>query len=136
MIIDLPEPDATKHEERTKMRTLDEKAKFNEDHYLADYFDDSEMIESMILKYVPEYCSQELNSLEYTDKEVDCLKNLPKKTYLLDKKEKCVAYCGLIDILFAYCYNKRIMCGETNVESGWNVAKMSSTLSWFDVCKY
>ena len=136
MIIDLPEPDLIKHEDRTKMRIEDEKEKFNEDHYLADYFDDTEMIESIILKYVPSYSLFDSKNIEYTEKEVDCLKNLPKKTYLLDKNEKCIAYCGLIDILYAYCYNSRIMCGENNTESGWNIAKLSSTLSWFDVYSF
>ena len=64
---------------------------------------------------------------------MDCLKLLPKRTYLLDKKEKFYAYSGLIDILFAYCYDNRINCGENNVESGWTIAKLSSTLCWFVV---
>jgi protein SHQ1 len=118
------------------MRIEDEKSHFNEDHYLADFFDDSEMIESALLKYEPEFYNMNENDIEYTEKEVDCLKNLPKKTYLLSNEEKCFAYCGLIDILYAYCYNNRATCGEKNVESGWNIAKISSTLTWFDVIKF
>lgn len=91
------------------------------------------MIESVLLKYEPEFYAINANSIEYTEKEFDCLKNLPKKTYLLSNREKCFAFCGLIDILYAYCYNNRATCGEKNVESGWNIAKLSSTLSWFDV---
>lgn len=107
----------------------DENQKFNEDHYLADHFDDTGLIEGTILKYEPIYEN------EYTDEQIDILKNLPKRTYCLDKQEKFYAFSGLIDILIAYCYNKRINCDEKNVESGWTIAKLSSTLSWFDTFK-
>ena len=129
MVIDLPDPDKTPVEERRKLRILNEDEKFDCDHYLADFFDDTEMIETCILKYKPE----DDESDDYTEKEFDCLKSLPKRTYLLDKLEKFYAYAGMIDILYAYCYNDRINCGESNVESGWTISKMSSTLSWFDV---
>jgi protein SHQ1 len=92
------------------------------------------MIESELLKYEPYYLQiNDKNSIEYTESEIDDLKNLPKKTFLLDKEQKFYAYIGLVDILFAYCYNDRVNCGEKNVESGWTISKLSSTLSWFDV---
>ncbi len=133
MVIDLPDPDTTSIEERTKLRIQNENEKFDSDHYLADFFDDSEMID-LILKYDPNNSEQE-NSESYSDKEIDCLKSLPKKEFVLDKKEKFYAYCGLIDILFAYCYTDRINLGEANVEAGWTIAKLSATTSWLDVNK-
>lgn len=131
LIIDLPDPDTTPIKERTQLRILNENEKFNSDHYLADFFDDTEMIENVILKYITDELYQNDDS-DYTEKEIDCLKSLTKKQYLLDKQEKLYAYSGIIDIIFAYCYNNRINCGESNVESGWTIAKLSSTLSWFD----
>ncbi len=124
----MPDPDSTPVEERAKLRVESENEKFDDEHYLADYFDNSEMIEDYILKYEPE-----IDDSDYTDKELDCLKSLPKKTYLLDREQKLHAFCGLFDILFAYCYNKRINCGEENSESGWTITKLSSTLCWLDV---
>ncbi len=131
MIIDLPDPDNTKVAERQQLRIQSEIEKFDEDHYLADYFDESKMIQEL-LDYKPEFASPDY-CLNYTENEIDCLKSLPKKTYLLDKEQKMYAFAGLVDILFAYCYNNRVNCGEKNVESGWNISKLSSTLSWFDV---
>ena len=128
MVIDIQDPD-TNQEDRAIQRMNDENQKFNDDHYLADFFDDTGLIESSLLSYTPTY------SVEYTDQEIEILKNLPKKTFLLDKEEKFYAFSGLIDILFAYCYNRRINCGEPNVESGWTIAKLSSTLSWLDTFK-
>lgn len=38
-------------------------------------------------------------------------------------------FYSLFDIIFAYCYDKRITDGEHNTESGWNIGKLSATLS-------
>lgn len=100
---------------------------------MADYFDDNELIEDTLLKYEPPFYSSNDDEVEYTDKEIDVLKALPRKSYVLDKEQTFSAYLGLVDILFAYCYDRRINCGETNVESGWTISKLSATLSWFDV---
>ncbi len=131
MIIDLSDPDKNT-ENRSELRIADENVKFDDDHYLADYFDDSDMIELLILPYEPEF---KTHPVEYTEKEIETLKNLPKKKHLLDNEQKFFAYTGLVDILFAYCYTNRINCGEENVEAGWTIAKLSSTLSWLDVDK-
>lgn len=130
MIIDLPDPD-NNTQNRSQLRITDEHSKFNDDHYLADYFDNSEMIDSLILEYEPDYQQSEA-IIEYTEAETETLKNLPKKKHLLDKCEKLHAYTGLIDILFAYLYNERINCGEENIETAWTISKVSSSLSWLD----
>lgn len=130
MIIDNPDPDNLNIEKRRILRLEGENQKFDQDHYLADYFDDSEMINDTILNFEPEW-----NSGEFSEEEIDCLKNLPKKTFILDKEQKFYSFLGLVDILYAYCYNNRINMGEMNVESGWTIAKLSSTLSWFDIFK-
>ena len=131
MIIDLPEPDSTPISERKLLRIEQEKEKFDDEHYLADLYD-CEMIEESLLAYQP-WWYENVNEMDYTQAELDCLKELTKKSFILDKKETFNACIGLVDILYAYCYSNRINCGEKNVESGWSIAKLSSTLSWFDV---
>eukprot|EP00750_Incisomonas_marina_P013034 INCI17208.1.p2 GENE.INCI17208.1~~INCI17208.1.p2 ORF type:complete len:381 (-),score=76.28 INCI17208.1:131-1273(-) len=37
---------------------------------------------------------------------------------------------GLLDILIAFAYDNRMTQGESNPESGWTIATLSSTLSW------
>lgn len=66
---------------------------------------------------------------------MDILKELPNKEYLLSAKEENAVLLGLVDILFAYCYDKRTFGFENSVENGWVTNKLSSTLSWFDVSK-
>lgn len=42
----------------------------------------------------------------------------------------------LVDVMYAYCFNHRMTMGDHTVESAWNIAKLSSTLSWFDVRRW
>lgn len=67
------------------------------------------------------------------NEEKDILKDLPKKEFLLDKREEHLVSLSLIDILYSYAYNVRSTMGENTVESAWAVNKLSGTLSWFMV---
>lgn len=158
MIVDIPDPDNLDVEERRRMRVQNEDEKFEDDHYLADLYENDDHIAD-VLKYKPDFTKSSANKdgdddddesgdknekkdntdstgvVEFNQREIDCLKSLPKKTYLLSREQKFFALAGLVDILYAYCYNNRVNCGETNVESGWTIAKLSSTLSWFDVSR-
>lgn len=64
--------------------------------------------------------------------EQEQLLQLPRKDYLMGRRERRVALCGLIDILFAYCYDVRTTAGEASCESGWTIRKLSSQLSWLE----
>ena len=37
--------------------------------------------------------------------------------------------CGLLDLLYAYCYDCRATDGEPTVESGWTARSLSSLLT-------
>ncbi|XP_053576862.1 protein SHQ1 homolog [Bombina bombina] len=140
-IIDLRDPDTTAPSERTKRRLAAENEKFNPDHYLADFFEDDTI--RHLLKYKPWWVVElsgmsfsATDSLEnkvtFNDKEKEQLRKLTNKSYLLDKKTQHLVYLGLIDLLLAYCYEIRVTEGERNVESAWNIRKLSGTLSWFE----
>lgn len=72
-------------------------------------------------------------AVEFSEQDKQDMLELPRKEHLLDKGTKSMAFLGLADILYAWCYNHRITLGENSVESAWNIAKLSSTLSWLDV---
>jgi len=131
-VIEVSHPDSTLLSSRRELRLTSENEKFDADHYLADLYDDSGMIEALLDTYDPMATDMIQNVEEYTESEMDCLKELPKRTYLLDKQEKNWAFLSLIDILYAYCYNARINLGDSNVESGWTISKISGTLSFLD----
>ncbi|KAI9011139.1 SHQ1 protein-domain-containing protein [Gaertneriomyces semiglobifer] len=68
--------------------------------------------------------------LAFTDREQELMRSLPNKEYLLDNER--ATYLGLVDIVYAYCYNYRTTEGDNTVESPWTICKLSSTLSCFD----
>lgn len=121
-IVDLKDPDHCSMSDRREKRMAAENNKFDEDHYIADLYDDS-VIQDLI-----SYCPDYIGSLSDEDKEL--MRNLPKKEYIIENKVS--VFLGLVDILFAYCYDMRTTEGEHNVESCWTLSKLSSTLSWLD----
>ncbi|XP_055993127.1 protein SHQ1 homolog [Sorex fumeus] len=143
-IIDIKDPDHTSAAERRQQRLTAELAKFDSDHYLADFFED-EAVEQ-VLKYNPwwtDIYSKMVASLgknqenhdaivSFSEDEKYQLRKFVNKSYLLDKKAICQVYYGLLDILLAYCYETQVTEGEKTVESAWNIRKLSATLCWFE----
>ncbi|XP_076665494.1 protein SHQ1 homolog isoform X2 [Andrena cerasifolii] len=129
-IVDLPMPDSTPQSERKTLREKRELSDFNEEHYLADLMQ-VECIEPYIL-FTAEWDSLEKENVALNETEVDLLKELPNKEYLLNNEETHRLLLSLVDILFGSCYNHRTTLGENTVESSWTVNKLSSTLSWFE----
>ena len=60
------------------------------------------------------------------------LQQFPRKEYLMGRRERRMALCGLVDLLFAYCYDVRTTAGEASCESGWTIRQLSSQLSWLE----
>lgn len=145
-VIDIKDPDFTPLTERRQKRLAAELAKFDPDHYLADFFED-EAVEQ-ILKYNPWWNdahaemmaslgkSQEHGDnaalVSFSEEEKYQLRKFVNKSYLLDKTAHRQVYYSLVDILLAYCYEIRVTEGEHNVESAWTVRKLSPTLCWFE----
>ncbi|XP_004738424.1 protein SHQ1 homolog isoform X2 [Mustela putorius furo] len=145
-VIDVKDPDFTPAAERRQKRLAAELAKFDPDHYLADFFED-EAVEQ-VLKYNPwwtDIYSEMMASLGksqeqenhaalvcFSEEEKYQLRKFVNKSYLLDKRAHHQVYYSLIDILLAYCYETRVTEGEKNVESAWNIRKLSPTLCWFE----
>ncbi|XP_021020963.1 protein SHQ1 homolog isoform X1 [Mus caroli] len=145
-VIDIKDPDFTPVTERRQKRLAAELAKFDPDHYLADFFED-EAVEQ-ILKYSPwwnDAHAEMVASLgknqehgdsaalvSFSEEEKYQLRKFVNKSYLLDKTAHRQVYYGLVDILLAYCYEVRVTEGEHSVESAWTIRKLSPTLCWFE----
>nr|XP_006196559.1 protein SHQ1 homolog isoform X2 [Vicugna pacos] len=145
-VIDIKDPDFTPAAERRQKRLAAELAKFDPDHYLADFFEDEAI--KQVLEYDPWWTdtyskmmasmekSQEQENLaalvSFSEEEKYQLRKFINKSYLLDKRAHRQVYYSLIDILLAYCYETRVTEGEKNVESAWNIRKLSPTLCWFE----
>ncbi|XP_053234152.1 protein SHQ1 homolog [Podarcis raffonei] len=146
-VIDIKNPDVTPAAERREKRLAAEDAKFDPDHYLADFFEDETI--HHLLKYEPWWVkasrkkmdSQESHPLNesrqaiivsFTEDEKEQLRKFTNRTFLLDKRTCHQVYLSLVDILLAYCYEVCATEGEKNVESPWNIRKLSSTLCWLE----
>ncbi|KAF7287758.1 hypothetical protein GWI33_003392 [Rhynchophorus ferrugineus] len=95
----------------------------------ADYIEDTEISELISLKSP---LINDKDSFNFTNSELDFLKDLPNIQYTLSEQQIKYCYNGLLDILFAYCYDQRSTYFDGNIESGWTIVKLASTLSWLD----
>ncbi|NXS94521.1 SHQ1 protein, partial [Jacana jacana] len=145
-VIDIKDPDQTPLDERRRKRLTAEAAKFDPDHYLADFFEDEAI--QHVLKYKPwwvdahkkmrdfkgeSHQEQDTHSfVVFSEEEKEQLRKFTNKSYLLDKRSRHHVYLGLIDILLAYCYEICVNEGDKNVESAWNIRKLSATLCWLE----
>ena len=127
LAIDLRDPDTKSRGDRREERLRDEVSRFDEEYYLFCLFEDQDTITR--LKHLTDFgleCDQ-LDDMDLYD-----MKNLPRRKYLLSSGEKKRLLIGLVDILFAYAYDKRTTEGEETSESNWTISKLSSTLSWLE----
>ncbi|OXB81547.1 UNVERIFIED_CONTAM: hypothetical protein H355_008395 [Colinus virginianus] len=127
-VIDVKNPDQTPTDERKMKRLEAEAAKFDPDHYLADFFEDEAI--QQVLKYKPWWVdahkkmmasegesSQKHGShtpVIFSEEEREQLRKFTNKSYLLDKRSRHHVYLGLIDILLAYCYEVCVNEGDKN----------------------
>ncbi|RKO90537.1 SHQ1 protein-domain-containing protein [Blyttiomyces helicus] len=145
-VLDITDVDTSTPETRRQDRIEREEMKFDEDYYMGDFMNDEEImrlrkfkpatwtalkkiqkarLNEPALKPLPEESSNP--SVAFTEKELEQMRKLPNKSFLIDDERSI--YLGLVDIIFAYCYNHRTTEGENTVESAWTICKLSSTLS-------
>lgn len=88
-----------------------------------------------IIKYEPPW-REHLATDELSEDEKLILSDMPKiKWSKAELSEEMIKQSErqVVEILFAYVYNKRTTEGENTVESAWTIRKLSGTLSWFNV---
>ena len=59
---------------------------------------------------------------DFSHAEREALLKLPRRTYMLSHDEKKRALVGLVDILFAHCYDVRTTENDPTCESPWTVS--------------
>ncbi|TGZ62257.1 hypothetical protein CRM22_007539 [Opisthorchis felineus] len=134
-VIDLPDPDRVSPERRSILRIAEEKKKFSAEHYLADFFEPEVWVAAKTThpawRGVPLDTEPELTNEERHRLIALAARKLPPAPD--EESEKVSLYLGLADLLLAYVYDYRVREAEEMTESGWNIAKLASTLSWFEV---
>lgn len=130
-VLDITDPDNTSLKDRTQLSWKQEQDDFDEDQYLSDLMipEQQDMI-TYLIQYEPCWKANPDDRTQMTPSEVDTMKQLGNREYLLSSEEKCAVLLSLVNILYAYCYDVRTTMGEHTVESGWTVNKLSSALCW------
>lgn len=115
--------------ERYNLMQQEENKKFNPEHYGADFLEEEDLIQEYLDLPSP-WSAMTINDISFDDSEIEVLKNLPNKNYNLSEEQRKYCYYGLIDILYAYCYDCRTTSFEGNVQSGWTVLELAASLRW------
>ncbi|KAK7604040.1 hypothetical protein V9T40_004313 [Parthenolecanium corni] len=164
-VIDCADPDSSDQKTRYLARWENERQSFDIDHYLADYFFETDEASNSLwlcecLSYHPYwektkspngiYCISiftyfsnsifimydfQKSEKILTTNQMSILAGLPCKNFRLSPTERFEVLHSLFDIILAYAYDYRINSGVFSSESSWNISKLSSTFSWFQAHK-
>ncbi|OUM68948.1 hypothetical protein PIROE2DRAFT_38662 [Piromyces sp. E2] len=129
--------DTSTPESRRALRLIQEDEKFDDDYYMDNFINNEEI--KYFLKYKPQTWvvlkkiqkekKDELTQLENKVSKMNIDMEVDSPINIVNEK---ALYLGLVDLLFAYCYDYRTTEGESTVESPWTIVNLSSSLSCFD----
>ncbi|KAH0830611.1 SHQ1 protein-domain-containing protein [Lanmaoa asiatica] len=117
--------------DRRSLRITHENAKWDEEHYMADYVDD-EYIQELVAWKDPASSSE----VVYTEHEKMEMLRLPRKEYIIDGVQERSLYLTLITLLFAYAYDKRTTLHDPTPESAWTICSLVPAFSALDPPPY
>lgn len=131
-VVDVRQPGRKSATERRAERIKREKEDFSEGHYLADLYEQPEVLDELCDTPGPWDKWTVGNILTDADRQ-RMIDQIPRRDFLpKDKANRKVLMLSLIDILYAYCYDMRTNDFEHTVESSWTLRKLSPTLSWLE----
>lgn len=121
-VCDLPRPDDTPHPLRRAARTAAELDDFDPDQVMIDYVRPPPYDASAADAY--------LSAL--TPAESKALLAVPTLDFLMSRATARLCFLSCVDVVFATVYDTVLFGADGTCESHWTIAKLSSTLSWFD----
>ena len=126
-ILDIKDLDHKPFSERKSERKQLETRAFSSEHYLADLFDTNDDLNSIL-----NLASKWKDSVDFSNEDTErmiALGTQRKVPIKVAKENLSSVSFGLLDILFAYCYDFRTTEYEQNSESAWTISKLCATLS-------
>ena len=128
-IVDLDNPEQTAAADRYACRIKAEDKRWDVDHYAADYAEPEQC--QHFIDFEPgwrRWSPPDGGTIAFSEAEQEAMRRLPRKEYMVANKK--TELLGLIDIVYAWCYDHRTTTGDPTVESAWTIATLSSTLSF------
>ncbi|KAI0035979.1 SHQ1-domain-containing protein [Vararia minispora EC-137] len=119
--------------ERRRRRLEQEDAKWDAEHYMADYVD-HDVIDELLWWKHPSLRS--LDVLPFSEAENLTMLQLPRKEYLPTPSQTRSAYLTLLTILFAYAYDARFTQHDPTPESAWTICVLIPAFSALDSPPY
>ncbi|CAE6408282.1 unnamed protein product [Rhizoctonia solani] len=113
---------------RRHLREASEEAKWDEEHYIADFVDD-EIIKELMSTEMPLEAT-----FVFTEEENMTMLRLPRREYLLTPERKRELQIVLCTILFAAQYDWRTTQDDPTPESAWTICKLVPAFSALDPC--
>ncbi|CAE7221681.1 unnamed protein product [Rhizoctonia solani] len=113
---------------RRQLREASEEAKWDEEHYIADFVDD-EIIRELMSAEIPSE-----DTFVFTEEENMAMLRLPRREYLLTPDRTRELQIALCTILFAAQYDWRTTQGESTPESAWTICKLVPAFCALDPC--
>ncbi|KAH7340356.1 SHQ1 protein-domain-containing protein [Rhizoctonia solani] len=113
---------------RRQLRETSEEAKWDEEHYMADFVDD-EIIRELMSAEIPSE-----HTFVFTEEENMTMLRLPRREYLLTPDRTRELQIALCSILFAAQYDWRTTQDDPTPESAWTICKLVSAFSALDPC--
>ncbi|XP_059482522.1 protein SHQ1 homolog [Neocloeon triangulifer] len=128
-LMDLKYPDSTPASEREKLQEDWENEHFSQEHFLADWAEEDELIKPLLEEDL--HCVPEISDSEFSAEEQERLIRLPKLDIIaLTAAEQKTALLSLAEILFCWAHEQISTQGDTGPESARSVRRLSSTFSW------
>jgi protein SHQ1 len=122
-VTDIPDPDHTPLVNRRVLRILDENENFDADRVLNDSLTPQTFDLSELASFHGEFTGDESRRL-YAITRID---------FLISRAMAKRHFFSIADVVFAGVYDALLFAKEGSCESHWTIAKLSGTLSWFDV---
>lgn len=126
-VLDVKCPDELSYRERREKRLELESQAFSPDHYLCDLFEPDDVLQYYLKNESP-WGDKDRKNVAFSDQETEKLISLSNKSVEVAKEDKSAVLLGLVDILFAYCYDHRTTDGEHSTESGWTCTKLCASV--------
>ncbi|KAJ1310308.1 hypothetical protein OPQ81_007047 [Rhizoctonia solani] len=113
---------------RQQLREASEEAKWDEEHYIADFVDDAIVNELMSTEIPSE------DAFVFTEEENMTMLRLPRREYLLTPDRTRELQITLCTILFAAQYDWRTTQDDPTPESAWTICKLVPAFAALDPC--
>lgn len=110
-----------------------EQSKFVEERYAQDLFCQDDYLYQSAMAMRPHW--SDANSSKFTPEESAQLASIPYPLLpesSFGQEQQAILWMGVLDLLFAYCYDHLLTDGDPTVESAWTVSKLSCSLSWLE----